>query len=88
MVPSAAFNSTELSPHPVRVLEDRIAAGYSEHVPQNYSLLQNSTVILDEIELSSIALSITYFEPPLECENQLGFIWKFVDYSADAGFKL
>ena len=67
MDPTAAFNTTELN---YRMLNDDIVMiGHSEHVQSNYSMIQNSTVVLDQIELASIALNITYFEPEDDCSD-------------------
>ena len=78
----AAFNSTELLPVEARRLRSEfVGVCFSEHVPQNYSLIQNSTVILDRIEMHSIEISIDYFDPTQECQAQLGFSWKFVSYT-------
>ena len=67
MDPSAAFMSMELLQAPLsRRLDESgpfTVAGYSEHVPGNYSLIQNSTVIFDEVELPSIALNIMFLDP-------------------------
>ena len=67
MDPTAAFNTTELN---YRMLNDDIVMiGHSEHLKSNYSMIQNSTVVLDQIEKASIALNITYFEPEDDCSD-------------------
>lgn len=62
--------------------------GYSEHVRANYSMIQNSTVVLDRVEVPSIGLSIDYEEPDDGCREQLGFMWEFVEYKRDSGLQL
>lgn len=51
MDPAVAFTSTELHQTPLSRRLDNLGpfteAGYSEHIPGNYSLIQNSTVIFD-----------------------------------------
>ena len=88
MVPAAAFNNTELAPLKRMLYPDHTSIGYSYHNAQNYSLIQNKTVVIDEIELPSIALNVTFFEPTEECEEQSDFTWEFISYTVELGFVL
>lgn len=91
---SAAFNTTELTSldsnhHETRLLSEDFfdVAGFSEHVPTNYSLIQNSTVVINSTELASIELSVSYFEPAQDCFDALGFRWELVEFF-DKGLRM